>query len=261
MTKALILAAGSGTRLHPKTLNKPKALINLFGESLLARQKKVLLLAGIKDITVVVGHKAKSIIDQNYNYIVNKNYQSTNMVSSFFCAIDLLCDDEDVIVSYGDIVYQLNNLKKLLKSPNDISVMVDMAWKDYWKLRFEDPLSDAESLLLEDDNTIKEIGKKTSNYKKIHGQYTGLIKIKSGVIKRMFEFYSRLDKKKKYDENSFEQMYFTTFLQLLISSSWKIHAVLVKNGWLEIDSLSDLNLYKKLKEEGNLDQYCKLDDY
>ena len=41
MTKALILAAGLGSRLHPLTSNKPKTLVPLFGESILLRQKKV----------------------------------------------------------------------------------------------------------------------------------------------------------------------------------------------------------------------------
>ena len=84
MTKALILAAGLGSRLHPLTSNKPKTLIPLFGESILLRQKKVLNALGIDNISVVVGHMAKSIERLNFNCIYNDNYERTNMVSSFF---------------------------------------------------------------------------------------------------------------------------------------------------------------------------------
>ena len=53
-------------------------------------------------------------------------------------------------------------------------------------------------------------------------------------------------------------MYLTSFIQLLIKDNIKIKAVLVKNGWLEIDSIQDLNLYKRLYSKNKLDKFCKL---
>ena len=50
----------------------------------------------------------------------------------------------------------------------------------------------------------------------------------------------------------------TDFLQLLIESGQKIKAVLVKSGWLEVDTLNDLNLYEKLHKNGKLKQLYKI---
>jgi len=260
MTKALILAAGLGSRLYPLTSNKPKTLVPLFGESILLRQKKVLNALGINNISVVVGHMAKSIERLNFNCINNENYESTNMVSSFFCAKDFFSKKEDLIVSYGDIIYQKNNLKKLLKSSEEISVMVDKDWLRYWNLRFTDPLSDAESLIINSDNSIKDIGKKTDDYKNIQGQYTGLLKIKSSSIMNILDFYNNLDKNKIYYKKKFNELDFTTFLQILIDHAWKVYAVTVSNGWLEIDSKTDLNLYEKLEKKGMLNKFFNLND-
>jgi len=74
----------------------------------------------------------------------------------------------------------------------------------------------------------------------------------------LIKFYQKLDKKKLYDGNNFQNMYLTTFIQLLINNNIKVKAVIVKNGWLEVDSIQDLNLYKKLYFKNTLDKFCKL---
>ena len=55
-------------------------------------------------------------------------------------------------------------------------------------------------------------------------------------------------------------MYMTNLLQLLINSGWKITPAHVNHGWLEVDTVEDLNLYQKLSAEGKLDALCKLDE-
>ena len=55
-------------------------------------------------------------------------------------------------------------------------------------------------------------------------------------------------------------MYMTSFLQHLIDTDWTIQAVPVDNGWLETDTIEDLDLYQRLKEGGALNELCRLDD-
>ena len=90
------------------------------------------------------------------------------------------------------------------------------------------------------------MGKKPVNYDKIHGQYTGLIKIKANKIGDFISFYEGLNKQSKYDGQSFENMYMTSFIQLLINNGWAVKAAIVNDGWLEIDSVEDLELYQSL---------------
>ena len=54
-------------------------------------------------------------------------------------------------------------------------------------MRFENPLSDAETLIINIDKSIKEIGKKTDNYKNIEGQYIGLFKLSSSMLCKIFK--------------------------------------------------------------------------
>ena len=54
-------------------------------------------------------------------------------------------------------------------------------------------------------------------------------------------------------------MYMTSFLQLLIDNGWKVKAVLVSNGWLEIDTLEDLVKYESLAKDRKLEQFYRLD--
>ena len=59
--KALILAAGFGTRLHPLTQYRPKAMIPLLGKPMLHHVIDSVKEAGMKDIVLVVGHYRKQI--------------------------------------------------------------------------------------------------------------------------------------------------------------------------------------------------------
>lgn len=260
MTRVLILAAGSGKRLRPLTKNKPKILVSLFGKSILQRQLELFKSCKIKDIAIVSGYKSNLLKKFKIINFQNKNYDNTNMVVSLFSAMSFLKKktSEDLIITYGDIIYEKKNLLKVMNEKNDICIMIDKHWLNYWKLRFKNPLSDAESLILDSKNFIKEVGKKTNDYKNINGQYTGLIKVKGKMINKLIKFYKKLDKKKFYDGKNFQNMYLTSFIQLLIKDNFKIKAVLVKNGWLEIDSIQDLNLYKRLYSKNKLDKFCKL---
>ena len=53
-------------------------------------------------------------------------------------------------------------------------------------------------------------------------------------------------------------MYMTSLIQLLIEFDWKVKATKVNNGWLEIDSVSDLDIYNKLQLNQKLDHFIKL---
>ena len=163
MIRALILAAGQGTRLEHLVNDKPKALVELLGKSLLDRQVGVLNSANVTDIHIVAGYHAQKIQKLGFNCSINPNFASSNMVTSLFCALPFMKQTGDLIISYGDIIYQLENLEKVIDSDADISIMVDKGWRQYWELRFNDPLTDAESLILNDDNNIMQLGKKNTN--------------------------------------------------------------------------------------------------
>lgn len=241
--KIIVLAAGQGTRLRPLTDNIPKCMVPLKGKPLIDYQLDLFKFKSIKDITIVGGYLIEKLKSKNVNLITNKAYETTNMVHSLFCAEKELNDD--VIISYGDIVYTDKVLQKLIDSNENISVVVDKNWKEYWKARMDDPLSDAETLKIKDGKII-EIGKKPNHYGDIEGQYIGLIKFSKEIIKEIINFYNGLDKTIKYDGKDFNNMYMTSFLSLLGEKISPLKPIFINNGWMEVDCPEDLEHFNFL---------------
>ena len=100
----------------------------------------------------------------------------------------------------------------------------------------DNPLEDAETLKIK-DNSIIEIGNKANSLNEIEGQYIGLIKISKRVLKQVKDFYYSLER----DNN----MYMTTFIQLIIDNLLTVSPVYIQGGWLEIDTLDDLQRYEE----------------
>ena len=249
--KALILAAGFGSRLMPLTEDKPKCMVEYKGKKLIDYELNALKEAEIYDIAVVGGYKfdvLKQYLSKNYPLIrlyENKNYATTNMVQTFFCAREFLqnCIDEkkDLIISYADIIYSSKIVSRLKQTKNELDIVVDKAWLELWKRRFEDVLADAESLILQ-NGKIKELGKKPKSLNEIEGQYLGLFKVSYKFLEKIIQSYEGLDREAVYDGKDFDNMYMTSFLQILIDKFDNAFALEIEGGWCEFDFKKDLEL-------------------
>ena len=260
--KAIILAAGEGKRLRPLTDSIPKCMVKIFEKPILEWQLEVLKDCGIIDISIVKGYKEELFKYTNITYFKNEKFNQTNMIESLFCAYENL--KNDVIVAYGDIIYSRKVLTKLLESKEDFSIVIDEGWEEYWKLRFENPLDDAESMILDDDDNIIELGKSVTDIQKIQGQYIGLMKFSSNAIEIIKKFYKETKNQAKIGINplntnlSFEQSYMTDFLNGLIKKGHKLKAIKINHEWLEVDTYSDYQLYNKLYENNDLKKWISL---
>ncbi len=249
--KALILAAGLGSRLMPLTQDVPKCMIEFQGKKIIDYIISALRGEGIKDIAIVGGYLIdvlRAYVKTNFNIetvFENQRFNETNMVYTFFCARDFLesaiKDNEDVLVSYADIIYSSKILKKLLHEKADFKIAVDRDWKELWCKRFDDPLSDAETLKV-DNGYIIELGKKPTTYKDIQAQYMGLFCFSSLFLKDVLTHYDSLERQILYDGKDFDNMYMTSFLQSLIDCFCNAKAVFINGGWHEIDMKSDLDI-------------------
>ncbi|MBD41746.1 MAG: nucleotidyl transferase [Flavobacteriaceae bacterium] len=256
--KVIILAAGSGNRLKPYTNDKPKCMVELLGKPILQYQVETLNALGLDDILVVGGYHVEKIKGFKFKIIKNEQYDCTNMVSSLFCAEDFINRNEDLIISYSDIIFEKEVLENLLKSNAPIAISVDKNWSNLWQTRMENPLDDAETLKIKDEIYVRELGKKPKNIQEIEGQYMGLIKIRSDFISEFCNTWHSLDKKDTYDGQDFKNMYMTSFLQVFINRGIKVEAAFTNGGWLEIDTKDDLELYHSLHENNKLDMFIKL---
>jgi len=254
MLNAIILAAGQGSRLRPLTEDRPKCLVELAGRSLLERQLETFAALGIERVTIIGGYRAEQL-PADVRVIVNPRYESTNMVESLFCAQALMSGENDVIVSYGDIVFEPQVLARLCDSTAEVAVVVDRAWRQLWEARMEDCLRDAETLKLAEDGRIIELGKKARSFDEIQGQYIGLIKFRAGWAVHLPKIYRTL---LDIHGPAAQTMYMTDFLQHLIDSGWRVQSVPVDGGWLEVDTLRDLQAYENLRRAGELARFYRL---
>lgn len=244
--KMIILAAGQGTRLRPYTNDKPKCMVEFRDKPIIDYILETASNCGIENIALINGYKKevleKYLSGKDILFFTNNEYDKTNMVYTFFCAKEYM--DDDIIISYSDIIYSKNVLQQLIDCDSDFCVVVDRDWEKLWSIRMENPLDDAESMIIKEDKIV-ELGKKTSSYKDIQGQYIGLIKISKRIINEFINFYSSLDKDKNYDNKDFNNMYMTSFIQNIIDNFTDVTPVYINGEWIEIDSTEDIDQYLK----------------
>lgn len=237
--KALILAAGRGSRLHPYTANCPKCLTELGGQSLIGRQLDVLRAGGVADIDIVSGYLSEMLRLPDTGQVINTAWETTNMVESLFAAEAGFGDD--LIVAYSDIIYEPRVLQALLDSDADVSVIVDRGWRAYWEFRFDDPLSDAESLRMTPEGAITEIGSKVTSIDEIEAQYIGLMRFRGPGLNQLREAYQSIQTAERpwKEKRPVERAYMTDLLMEMILLGERVTAVPITNGWLEIDTVND----------------------
>ena len=242
--KGLVLAAGQGVRLRPLTDDRPKCMVEYLGRTLIEQILEVFEACSIAPIVIVAGYRSEVLKEhlrsRTIRFVLNPDYASTNMVHSLFCAESEL--SEDLIISYSDIVYKPEVLKRLVDSTADLAITIDTEWRSLWERRMEDPLKDAETLELDENGLVLDLGRKPRSFDEIQGQYMGLIKISAKILPRALELYRSLDRTATYDGKPFKQMFMTTFLRILIDSGIPCQSVPVQGGWLEVDAPSDLLL-------------------
>jgi len=244
--KMIIVAAGQGTRLRPLTDNKPKCMVEYHNKPIIDYILDVASECNIRDVAIVNGYKKqvleKYLENRDITFFTNEKFDTTNMVSTLFNAKDFMNDD--IIISYADIIYKKEILEKLITSNEDFNVVIDKDWRTLWSLRMENPLEDAETLRVVDGNIV-ELGKKPNNYDDIEGQYIGLIKISKSTMARVTAFYESLDKGKLYDGQVYDNMYMTSLIQMIIDNLVDVKPVFINGGWIEIDSVEDIRAYNK----------------
>ena len=97
-----------GKRLRPHTNEVPKCMVRLGNIPLIERQLASIASCDFDkdDIALVGGYKQDKLNRLGIRQFKNPRYALTNMVTTLFCARDFMKSDEDLIISYGDIVYE-----------------------------------------------------------------------------------------------------------------------------------------------------------
>lgn len=259
--KAIILAAGQGTRLKKYTQNLPKGMLEFAGKTLIERQIELYREAGIEKIIVVRGFAADKISYPGVTYYTNEEYATTNMVESLLAAETEF--DDDVIVGYSDVVFERRLLETMMVDKSDFAVAVDDAWKGYWQRRYGKVDFDTESLSIGKEGEITELGLENPPLEQIDARYIGLLKFsRQGMsyIKELLDHAKKTlgDKPWQQSGKPVRQAYMTDLLNAVIESGRKVQAVRFQHGWLEFDTNEDYEKAVEWKEKGELGELIEL---
>jgi L-glutamine-phosphate cytidylyltransferase len=244
--RALILAAGRGSRMGQLGDDRPKCLVELEGKPLIERQIAALRRGGADEIGVVRGYRAEMIDLPGLSYFANERWAETNMVMSLVAAAPWLRSGP-VIVSYADIFYRSELVRGLSGAPGQLVISYDRAWRRLWTQRFEDPLADAESFRIDAAGQLLEIGGKTTRIEDIEGQYMGLLKFTPAAWSAVEALLSTLDTPIR------DRLDATGLLRLLLTGKEITIGTFGTDGqWGEIDNPDDVALYQKMVKDGEL---------
>jgi L-glutamine-phosphate cytidylyltransferase len=243
--RAVILAAGRGSRLGPHTEDRPKCLVEFAHQPLIRRQIAALRGGGVSTIGIVRGYLGSMINIEDVTYFENPRWAETNMVMSLAAAAPWLRSD-CVVISYADIFYGRDIVRDLAASSGDVVVAYDRSWRSLWTRRFADPLSDAETFRTDARGNLIDIGRRTTQIDDIEGQYMGLLKFTPQAWGAVEAVLAAVDAKAR------DAMDMTTLLRALLDSGFPIGTVGIAGQWGEIDSSGDLELYEKMIQEGEL---------
>ena len=243
-TKALIIAAGLGSRLKEYTKNIPKCMLSFGGKTLLQRQLDAYKKNGIENISLVKGYKKEKINYKNLKYFENLDFKNNNVLNSIFYAEEVI--NGNIIISYSDILFNSVVVKRALDANHDISIVVDIDWRGYYVGRKDHPISEAENVVFNSNNEVVKIGKINTGNEEIHGEFIGMVKLSNNGAQIFKQHFNRLKKiywnKPFQRAKTFQKAYLTDFIQELVDIGVKVHCVIIESGWKEIDTIED---YKK----------------
>tara|TARA_B100000029_G_C17378459_1_gene888761 strand:- start:68 stop:820 length:753 start_codon:yes stop_codon:yes gene_type:complete len=247
--KAIIVAAGIGSRLGELTKNMPKSLVDVNGKSILERQISVFRKLGITDITVIIGPHSEKYKIKNISIIKDIEFMSHDILSSLMIAKPIM--DDELIVCYGDIIFDEQILRPIIDFNQDIGLGIDFDWEKNYSENDDQSKQHASTVEIKNGLILKIKGNSISNeYKnKKLGEFTGIIKLSKIGSEILIKNYDELlinHEGQFHESPSFSQAYFTDMFQELIDSGVNIHPITVNGVWCEIDTEKDLNTAKKL---------------
>lgn len=243
--KAIILAAGVGSRIRPMTDNCPKSLLRIDGKTILEMMISNLQDCGINEIVFVLGYLQEQIKEfvktdfpnLNAHYITNERYAETNTGFSLMLAKDLI--GESAFIKFdADIVFDKEILQRLIECDYENCLCID-----------KNINLDAEEIkvIVEDENRIVKASK-TVNPKEAVGESIGIEKISRETAKLLFSELELMMQDKQHHQEYYEGAY-----ERLIEKNVPFHALNISGlRWTEIDTHEDFATAEKMFNQKTL---------
>ena len=217
--KAIITAAGKGSRLGALTRYIPKGLLPINGESIIARQLRILELYGITDVAIITGYRSEKITERfkdRVTFFCNPDYLTTVSSASLLKAIDFM--DSDVIIMACDTVFPEKSLKVLLENEHKYCLLIDHNRCD----------NEAVKVQIDGDK-ILQAGKELPA-ESAFGEWTYISRIRESGLAAYKDILQECAVKKLGRSQIFMG---------LIHRGYAVHYELMKGEWTEVDFVKD----------------------
>lgn len=230
--KALIMAAGKGTRISRYIEGKPKCMVDIGETTLIEYTINELLKRGVTDISLVLGYQWEVLKDllERYpiTYYYNPFYDVTNSIASAWFAKE--CLTEDMILMNADVYLEETLLHNLLLDDNSPVLFSDSSRKE-----------EADYKLYYKDNQLIKFGKELQG-EEISGEYVGVAKIKKSFLPF---FKTRLEKLIQKNQH---HMWWEDVLYSYVNEEAIYIRDIKGKFWAEVDFIED---YERILEFRN----------
>ena len=236
VTTALLLAAGTGSRLRPLTKNAPKCLTEVGGIPILGRLVDSLRAQKINRLIVVIGHQKNRIReflqhnvgDIQIDYVTNPEYRTTNNIYSLWLARKQI--RESFLLVESDLVFDASMLTDMLQ-PDKIAISRLLPWMNGTTVCLATTRKRVKAFHIEPCATD------TPRYKTVN-LYSLSLKTWYAVEERLGHFISA---------GKLGEYYEAVFADMIADGSITFDAIFFDaERWYEIDNLADLNEADKL---------------
>jgi len=253
--KAIIIAAGSGKRLLPLTKDKPKCMLNILGKPLISQTLETFRNSDVNDVAIIRGYEGDKINFNDVAYFTNSNFENNNILHSLMYAKDhfksTIESGEDLVVTYSDIIFKEEVLKKLLTTDANISLVIDKSWEALYVDRKEHRIEEAENVITDEHGRITKIGKdikSENNLNSSMSEFIGLWKFNPEGASEFLNHFEILDEKLSLTDPfqkaiEWQKSYITDIFQYLINEGVEIQSVTINNGWREFDTVEDFDKF------------------
>jgi phosphoenolpyruvate phosphomutase len=242
-SRAIILAASRGAALGDLTASRPKTMVEVRGQPLLGHIVSAYNAAGIKNITVVRGYLADTVDLPSLTYVDNEDFADTGELLSLACALDAPSEDEgeddnDLYVSYGDVIFKRYILDGLAEPEDDFVIDVDTDWQESVNLgRAADYVRCTEAHSRRDfykEIFLEQAGETLPDEQR-HGEWMGILKVSPTGMPVLRALVAEMAADPKNRKAKLIHV-----LDELVKRDQRVRIVYTTGHWLDVDSLDDI---------------------
>jgi len=223
--RALLLAAGKGTRINKDIQGIPKCAVDVGGITLIEHTINILNNHNIRNIAMVIGYQGQYIADllanQEIKFFKNPFFDVTNSIASLWFARDFLKSDESYIIMNADVFFETAMLEFIIDEE-----MNPVLWADQRRI------DEADYRFYYENDKLLGHGKHLSN-EETTGEYVGIAKVGAHFMQRF------TDRMEELIQSQQHHLWWENILYSFIGETDIFVKSVGNNFWAEVDLIGD----------------------